>query len=90
MKRKLAAFLVAGALAGGVVATNLSTASATDPTIARLQRQVRILKAQVVELKHSVADLNYGVYTCEFIDTSTPTSFSDGTIGYPLYEDSTC
>jgi hypothetical protein len=30
------------------------------------------------------------VYTCEFIDTSTPTSFSDGTIGYPLYEDSTC
>jgi hypothetical protein len=37
-----------------------------------------------------VATLNNEVYRCEFLDTDHPTTFSDGTVGFPIFEHQTC
>jgi len=66
-----------------------SQASATDP-ITRLTHKVTALSNRLAKLQRKVTFLSDEVYRCEFYDTSTPTSFTDGSIGYPLYENSTC
>jgi hypothetical protein len=43
----------------------------------------------VAKLKDQVRNLNYGVYTCEFFDQTLPKTFPDGSVGYPLYVNST-
>jgi hypothetical protein len=53
MVRKLAAFVVAGVLAGGVVASNLTPAQATH-TLAHLRRQIDRLENQVRVLRNEV------------------------------------
>jgi len=88
MKRLLVAGAVALAMMLGAVWLAPSPASATDP-ITRLQRQVRVLQSQVAKLKNQVKSLNYGVYTCEFFDQTLPKTFPDGSVGYPLYVNST-
>jgi hypothetical protein len=89
MRKKLAAFALVGALAGGVVATNVTASQATDP-ITRLTRQVRSLQNQVNGLRVRVGDLEHLVYRCDFYDSSDPVTFSDGTVGYPLYANPAC
>jgi uncharacterized protein YlxW (UPF0749 family) len=64
MCRKLAAFVVAGVLAGGVVASNLTPAAATH-TLGHLRRQISRLENQVSTLQTQVRKLNNEVYTCE-------------------------
>jgi hypothetical protein len=81
MRKKLATFLLAGVLAGGLVGTNLSTAQATDPYL-KLQRQINVLKAKVADLQHEV-------WTCEFVDAE-PTLFDDGSYGYAVYDEAAC
>jgi len=80
MRRKLAAFLVTGVLVGGVVATNLTPASATH-TLAHLRRQISRLESQVRKL-------NNEVYQCERIadyqvtDPSTAQPVTDTFVVY--------
>jgi len=57
MLRKLAAFAVAGVLAGGVVAGSLTPAEATH-TLGHLRRQINRLENQVSALRNEV-------YNCE-------------------------
>jgi hypothetical protein len=59
MRRKLAAFAVVGALAGGIVASNLTPAEATH-TYRHLVRQINTLERQVRNLRNEV-------YNCERI-----------------------
>jgi spore coat protein U-like protein len=88
MKRLLVAGAVALAMMLGAVSLAPSPASATDP-ITRLERQVRVLQSQVAKLKSQVRNLNFGVYTCEVYDQTVPKTFPDGSVGYPLYVNST-
>jgi TolA-binding protein len=88
MKKKLAAFALVGALAGGVVATNVTASQATDP-LTRLQRQVRVLQGKVANLQSQVQDLNRDVFVCTFYATPGEV-FDDGTVNYDLYYDGSC
>jgi outer membrane murein-binding lipoprotein Lpp len=88
MKRLLMAGVVASVTLLGAASLAPSPASATDP-ITRLQRQVRVLQSQVAQLKSQVRSLNDGVYKCEFFDNTMPKTFPDGSVGYPLYVNST-
>jgi hypothetical protein len=89
MKRLLVAGAVALATLLGAVSLAPSPAQATDP-IVRLQRQIDTLKAKVSTLQRQVKGLNVEVYQCEFLDNLAPKTFPDGSVGYPLYEDSRC
>ena len=60
----------------------------TQRQITQLQKQITSLQQQVNSLKGTVRNLNYEVFTCEFL--GTPTTFPDGTSGYPIYEDPAC
>jgi hypothetical protein len=88
MKRLLVAGAVALTMMLGAVWLVPSPASATDP-ITRLERQVRVLQSQVAKLKSQVRGLNYTVYKCDFFDQTTPKTFPNGSVGYPLYVNST-
>jgi hypothetical protein len=91
MLRKLAAFVVAGVLAGGLVVGSLApTPAEATHTLAHLRRQISRLENQVSTLRNQVRTLNNEVYNCEFLDTATPKTFPDGSVGYPIYEDSRC
>jgi hypothetical protein len=91
MLRKLAAFVVAGVVAGGLVVGSLApTPAEATHTLGHLRRQISRLENQVSTLQNQVRNLNHDVFTCEFLDTSTPTTFSDGSTGYPLYSDAAC
>jgi hypothetical protein len=91
MLRKLAAFVVAGMLAGGVVVGSLApTPAGATHTLGHLRRQISRLENQVGTLQNQVRNLNNEVFNCEFFDNTLPKTFPDGTIGYPLYEDSRC
>ena len=59
MRRKLAAFVVVGVLAGGVVASTLTPAEATH-TLSHLRHQI-------ARLENQVKKLNNEVYNCERI-----------------------
>jgi len=95
MKRIVTAVVLA-ALAITLIVSSVMPAQATHTLphlrrqIARLENQVGSLQRQVNSLKGEVRDLNFEVFECEFFDSGSPTTFSDGTIGYPLYEDSAC
>ena len=94
MKRSAAAIAVA-MLAITLIVISLSPALAnhnpahTQRQINKLENQINSLKQQVNTLKGNLRDVTYEVFTCEFLGT-TPTTFADGSIGYPIYEDSTC
>ncbi len=95
MKRLIAAALVAVTVMFTAAMFAPSGASATDP-ITRLQFQVRVLQhkvgtlnTQVANLRADVRSLNCDVYGAEFYDNTDPVTFSDGTVGYPLYLDLT-
>lgn len=62
----------------------------TQRQITKLQNQITTLKGQVTSLRSDVRDLLADVFVCEFFDDSTPKTFPDGSIAYPLYYDSTC
>lgn len=94
--KRIAMAVAVMALAITLVVTSLAPAQGTHTLghlrrqIARLENQVGSLQGQVASLRRDVAQLNREVFECEFVDTSSPVTFTDGTIGYPLYEDSTC
>jgi hypothetical protein len=73
MRRKLAAFAVVGALAGGIVASNLTPAEATH-TLSHLRHQIS-------RLENQVRKLNNEVYNCERIADYRVT---DPTTGAPV------
>lgn len=66
MARRLIAFVVAGVLAGGVVATNFAPAEATH-TLAHLRRQISRLENKVSTLQKQMRDVRFEVYNCERI-----------------------
>ena len=88
MKRIVTAVVLA-ALAITLIATFIQPAQATH-TLGHLRRQIARLENQVANLKQQVKGLNNEVFNCEFFDSSSPTTFADGSVGFPLYEDSTC
>ena len=94
--RRIAVAVAVMALAITLVVTSLAPAQGTHTLghlrrqIARLENQVGSLQGQVASLRRDVADLNIEVFRCEFFDDASPTTFADGTIGFPLYEDSRC
>jgi peptidoglycan hydrolase CwlO-like protein len=80
VRKRIAAAMVAAALVGGIVASNVGAAQATDP-ITRLQRQVRVLQGKVANLQHEV-------FVCEELApyqgyvTSTGQVWSDTFVDY--------
>jgi hypothetical protein len=86
MRNVLAAAFVAIALVLGTLATQ---ASATDP-VRLLTRRVNRLENQVSNLQKQVKTLNYEVYHCEYLGSTSPVAAPDGSLGYPLYEDPAC
>jgi hypothetical protein len=80
MLRKLMAFVVAGVLAGGLVASTLTPAGATH-TLAHLRRQINRLENQVRVLRNEV-------FNCERIadyqvtDPSTAQPVTDTFVVY--------
>ena len=94
--RRIATAVAVMALAITLVVTSLAPAQGTHTLghlrrqIARLENQVGSLQGQVASLRRDVADLNFEVFSCEFFDDTSPTTFADGRIGFPLYEDSRC
>jgi hypothetical protein len=58
--------------------------------LGHLRRQISRLENQVATLQQKVKTLSADVYGCEFWDTLAPKTFSDGSVGYPLYLDSGC
>jgi cell division protein FtsB len=96
MMKRIVTAVVLAALAITLIVTFVQPAQATHTLahlrrqIARLENQVSSLQQQVNSLKGSVSGLNREVFNCEVFDTVTPHTFPDGTIGYPLYERSTC
>lgn len=62
----------------------------TQRQINQLQNQINSLKNQVNTLKANVRDVTSEVFNCEVFNQSAPFTFADGSIGYPLYERSTC
>jgi peptidoglycan hydrolase CwlO-like protein len=95
MKRSASAFVVA-MLAITLIVISLQPALAnhnpahTQRQINQLQNQINSLKQQVNTLKADVRDVTSEVFNCEVFNQSAPFTFSDGTVGYPLYERSTC
>jgi hypothetical protein len=63
-RKKIAAAMVAAALVGGIVASNVGTAQATDP-FRTLVRHVLRLEKQVDALQQKVSGLQHEVYQCE-------------------------
>jgi cell division protein FtsB len=94
--RRIATMAVVAALAITLIVTSLLPAEATHTLghlrrqIARLENQVGTLQQQVKSLRRDVAGLNVEVFRCEFFDDASPTTFADGSVGFPLYEDSRC
>jgi peptidoglycan hydrolase CwlO-like protein len=95
MKRIASAIAVA-TLAISLIIVSLVPALAnhnpahTQRQINQLQNQINSLKQQVNTLKGDVRVLNTEVFNCEFLDTAHPTTFPDGTVGFPIFEDQTC
>jgi len=87
--KRIASAIVVAMLAITLIVTSLQPAEATH-TLAHLRRQIARLENQVANLQQQVRGLNNEVFNCEIFDSSAPFTFSDGTIGYPLYEDSAC
>ncbi len=87
MRRKLAAFALAGVLTGGVVASSLTPAEATH-TLAHLRRQISRLENQVSTLKSQVRVLRNEVFNCEVLadyvvmDPSTGQQVTDTFVVY--------
>jgi peptidoglycan hydrolase CwlO-like protein len=88
MKRIVTAVVLA-ALAITLIVTFVQPAGATH-TLGHLRRQIARLENQVANLQQQVKGLNSEVFNCEVFDITTPHTFADGTIGYPLFERSTC
>jgi peptidoglycan hydrolase CwlO-like protein len=95
MKRIASAIAVA-TLAISLIVVSLVPALAnhnpahTQRQINQLQNQINSLKQQVNSLKADVRDVISEVFNCEVFNTAAPFTFPDGSIGYPLYERSTC
>ena len=87
--KRIATAIAVLTLAGTLIVTSLQPAGATH-TLGHLRRQIARLENQVANLQGQVKGLNAEVFNCEVFDTSTPHTFADGSIGYPLYERSTC
>ena len=94
--RRIATAVAVMALAITLVVISLAPAQGTHTLghllrqVERLENQVRSMQGQVASLRRDVADLNIEVFRCEFFDQASPRTFADGTVGYPLYEDSIC
>ena len=94
--RRIAAAVAVAALTITLIVTSLVPAQGTHTLghlrrqIARLENQVGSLQGQVTSLRRDVADLNFEVFRCEFFDDTAPVTFTDGRVGFPLYEDSRC
>ena len=94
--RRIATAVAVMALAITLIVTSFTPAQGTHTLghllrqVERLENQVRSLQGQVASLRRDVADLNIEVFRCEFFDDASPTTFADGTIGFPLYENSAC
>jgi hypothetical protein len=89
MKRLLVAGAVASVTLLGAVSLAPTPAGATH-TLGHLRRQISRLENQVSTLRNQVRVLNNEVFNCEFLDTSTPKTFPDGSVGFPIFEDSRC
>ena len=87
--RRIAAAVAVAVLAITLIVTSLVPAQGTH-TLGHLRRQIARLENQVASLRRDVADLNIEVFRCEFFDDASPTTFADGTIGFPLNENSLC
>jgi peptidoglycan hydrolase CwlO-like protein len=87
--KRIASAIAVLTLAITLIVTSLQPAEATH-TLAHLRRQIARLENQVANLQQQLKGLNSEVFNCEVFDSTTPHTFSDGTIGYPLYERSTC
>jgi hypothetical protein len=81
VKKRLAAFLLVGALAGGVVGANVTASQATDP-IARLQRQVRVLQGKVANLQREVFQCEQTVNLTEYNDFVSTSGGSTWALDY--------
>ncbi len=88
MKRIATAIAVA-ALAITLIVASVLPAQGTH-TLGHLRRQIARLENQVSTLQQQVRNLNHEVFICEFLDTTTPKTFADGSTGFPIYEDSIC
>jgi septal ring factor EnvC (AmiA/AmiB activator) len=77
-------------LVGVLPAQANHTPAHTQRQISQLEKQITSLQRQVKKLNNNLAGVRFEVFNCDVFDTSTPHTFSDGSIGYPLYENSTC
>jgi demethoxyubiquinone hydroxylase (CLK1/Coq7/Cat5 family) len=87
MRRKLAAMVVTGLLAVGVVASSLTPAEATH-TLAHLRRQINRLENQVSTLNNQVRVLRDEVFNCERIadyQVTDPTTAQPVTDTFVVY-----
>ena len=66
------------------------TPAHTQRQLNRLENQVDKLQDQVADMRVDVRDLLIDVFGCTFVNTTTPTTFPDGTVGFPLFYDQFC